>query len=110
VKVEEKRHGEVLVLHLSGRLDAPGTNHLVDTLNKAIESGDHNLLLNFENLAYLNSTGLRALLGAQKSIQTRGGKFFICSTKGMVKRVIELVGFNKMLTIYDNEEEALKHF
>ncbi len=110
MKVEEKKQGEVLILYLSGRLDNPGVYDLTKTVTRVIELGEYSLLMNLENLTYLNSSGLKALLDTEKRIQTKGGRFAVCSAKGLAKRVIGLVGFDKMLAIYDSEEEALQHF
>ena len=108
--IEEKKQGDVFILYLSGRLDNPGSYELADAAKKVLESGEHNLLVHVENLIYLNSSGLRVFLDTKKKLQAKGGKFAMCSPQGMVKRVIELVGFNKLLSIYDSEEDALKHF
>jgi anti-anti-sigma factor len=110
VKVEEKKQGDVLILYLSGRLDNPGSHDLTEAAKKVIESGERNLLIHVENLNYMNSSGLRVLLDVEKKCQAKEGKVAICSPKGMVRRVIELVGFSKLLPIYDSEEEALSHF
>ena len=110
MKVEEKKQGDVLILYLSGRLDNPGSHDLAEAAAKVIASGEYNLLIHVENLDYLNSSGLRVFLDVEKGLQIKGGKFAICSPIGMVRRVIELVGFHKLLPIYDSEEEALTHF
>lgn len=110
MKVEEKKQGDVLILYLSGRLDNPGSQVLAEAGKKVIESGECNLLIHIENLTYLNSSGLRVFLDVEKKLQAKGGNFAICSPIGMVRRVIELVGFNKLLPIYDSEEEGLQHF
>ena len=110
MKVEEKKQGDVLILYLSGRLDNPGSHQLAEATTKVIASGERNLLIHVEDLNYLNSSGLRVFLDVEKKLEAKGGKCAICSPKGMVRRVIELVGFNRLLSIYDSEEEGLQHF
>jgi len=110
VKVEQKRQGKVLILYVSERLDNLNAHELVKTMTQVIESGEQNLLINFEQLTYLSSSGLRVLLGGAKRMETKGGKFMVCSPQKMVKRVIQLVGFDKVLSVYDSEAEALQHF
>ena len=108
--VEEKRTDNVLILYLSGRLDNAAAQEFVKVITRHIEAGEHKLLINFNDLSYLSSSGLRVLLGAAKRMQKKRGKLFLCSLTGIVWRVIEIAGFDKILTIYDNEEEALQHF
>ncbi len=110
MNVKEKKRGDVRILYLSGRLDNPGSHDLAEAAKNVLASGEGHLLMNVEQLIYLNSSGLRALLEMKRKIQARGGKFAVCLPQGVVKRVIELVGFDKLLAIYDSEEEALTHF
>ena len=110
MKIEQKRQGEVLILYVSEQLDNLDAQELVKTMTQVIESGEQNLLINFEQLTYLSSLGLSVLLSTAQKIETKGGKFMVCSPQRMVKRVIQLVGFDKVLSIYDSEAEALQHF
>ncbi len=108
--IEEQRKGDALVLSLSGRLDNFAAQEFVKVITRHIESDEHRIVINFAELSYLSSSGLRVLLGASKRIQKKQGDLFLCSLTGLVRRVIEIAGFHKILTIYDNEEEALQHF
>lgn len=108
--IREETRGNVHILHVAGRLDNPGSQELSQIMIAIIEAGTHNLLVNLKQVTYLNSTGLRTLLDAQKKMQSQENKFLLCSTTGMVQRVIKLVGFDKLFNIYDTEEEALTHF
>jgi anti-anti-sigma factor len=110
MQVEQKQHGEVVILVISGRLDNPAAQELVKTVTTLIESGTHQLLINFEPLTYLSSSGLRVLLGAEKRIQKKGGQLAVCGAKGLVRRVVELTGFDKIMAFYESEAEALEHF
>ena len=110
MRITENKKGRVLILSVSERLDTITAPELEKKLMEQIEAGEHNLLLNFENLTYISSSGLRVLLGTAKKIKAIGGKFFLCSLQEMIKRVIKMAGFDKILTIYENEDEALKHF
>ena len=108
--VEEKRRGQVLVLYLSGRFDNTAAHEFVKQITACIEMGEQQILINFEKLLYLSSSGLRVLLGAAKRMQKKQGKVFLCALTGLVWRVVEIAKFDQILTIYDSEEEALRHF
>lgn len=108
--VEEKRRGQVLVLYLSGRLDNAAAHEFVKQITMCIEMGEQQILINFEQLLYLSSSGLRVLLGAAKRMQKKQGKLVLCSLTGIVWRIVEIAKFDQILTIYNSEEEALRHF
>ena len=108
--VEEKRRGPVLVLYLSGRFDNAAAHEFVRFITSCIELGEQQILINFKQLSYLSSSGLRVLLGAAKRMQKKQGNLVLCSLTGIVWRVVEITKFDQILTIYNSEEEALRHF
>lgn len=110
MKIEEKKKGQVLVLYVSERLDTFTAPELEKKITDLIDSGEQNLLLNFERLDYISSSGLRVLIGMAKKIKAKGGKFLLCSMGDMIRRVIEMAGFDKILSLYGSEDEALKQF
>ncbi len=110
MKITEKKKGQVVVLYVSERLDTITAPELDKKLMELIEAGEQNLLLNFESLSYISSSGLRVLLGAAKKIKAKKGKFLLCSLGDMIRRVIEMAGFDKILSLHGSEDEALKQF
>ncbi|MCP4400931.1 MAG: STAS domain-containing protein [bacterium] len=110
MNVEESRNDSVLILSLSGRLDNLAAQEFVRTITQQIESGEQKILIDFSELSYLSSSGLRVLLGVAKRMKKKAGKLSLCSLSGIVRRVVEIAGFDKILTIYADREEALQHF
>lgn len=111
MQIDETKKEHVHILYLSGSLDNPDAHELIKKLTGLIEAEELNVLLNFENLIHISSSGLRALMGATQRMQRKEGKLFLCSLRGLVKRVVvDITHFDKVLTIYETEEEALKHF
>lgn len=109
MKISENKKGKVLILDISERLDCVSSPNLEKRLNKLIESGERNLLINLLNLEYISSAGLKVLLETSKELKAKQGKLLICCLNGMVKKVFEISGFNAILPIYDNKKEALKN-
>ena len=110
MNVEESRNEQVLILSLSGRFDNFAAQEFVGTITQHIESGEQQILIDFSELSYMSSSGLRVLLGAAKRMQKKGGNLFLCSLSGIVRRVVEIAGFDRILTIYTDRDDALKHF
>jgi len=107
--ISDKIIGQICVLKVSGRIDSSSSPELEKKINKLISQGEKNILLNFSNLEYISSAGLRVLLVSAKKLKSVNGKFMICCIKGMVKDVFVMSGFIDILTIFKNEEEALNN-
>ena len=95
--IEIKRNAEETTIELSGRLDTTTAPVLDKTINNDLE-GTKNLILNFKNLEYISSAGLRVLLGAQKKMQ-KIGSMKVINVREEVMEVFEMTGFADILTI-----------
>ena len=114
----------VIVLHLSGVLDASSEVTLYERACQVIESGTHYLLLDISNLTHLSSAGLRALHNIFKKCTPEGefeaaresGEpykspyFKLASASPNVYSVLNLAGFLHNIPFYPTMEHALKSF
>ena len=95
--IEIKRNVEELVLQIVGRLDTTTAPALEKTIMENI-SEIKNLILDFKELEYISSAGLRVLLSAQKKMQ-QIGKMKVINVCEEVMEVFEITGFADILVI-----------
>ncbi|MCC8015685.1 MAG: STAS domain-containing protein [Eubacterium sp.] len=86
-----------LTLQLSGRLDTATAPQLENELKTGL-SGVTELVMDFKDLAYISSAGLRVLLFAQKTMNKQGS-MVIKNANDKVMEVFEITGFIDILTI-----------
>ena len=84
-------------LTLVGRLDTITAPELEVAIKEVI-TGVKELILNFENLEYISSAGLRVLLSAQK-VMNEQGAMKILKVNDTIKEIFEVTGFSDILTI-----------
>lgn len=95
--INSNKENNCLTITLNGRLDT-NTAPQLDTALKE-ELGDiEELILDFENLEYISSAGLRVVLAAQK-IMNKQGNMKVLNVQDMVMEVLEATGFTDFLTI-----------
>ncbi|MBQ1307048.1 MAG: STAS domain-containing protein [Erysipelotrichaceae bacterium] len=83
---------------LVGRLDTTTAPDLEKELKELFEQGVSQLTMDFEQLDYISSAGLRVLLFAQKSL-SENGKMTIRNVKPEIMEVFDITGFIDILTI-----------
>ena len=98
-----------IVLRLEGRLDAVTTQVLEKKLNALINEHRVNILLDFFQVDYLSSAGLRLLLAYSKTLKAKNGALVLFSLDDQVMEIMKLAGFEKILLIFENEQEALQY-
>lgn len=106
-QVEEK--GEVVVVHIEGRLDAASSPQLEKQINGVIDAGHFKIVLDCTNLDYLSSAGMRLMLSLFKRLKSVEGKLVACNLKDEVMEVIKMAGFNQVLEFYSTIEESMTH-
>ena len=95
--IEIKRNAEETVIKIVGRLDTTTAPALDKTINEDIADTKY-LVLDFEEVEYVSSAGLRVLLGAQKKMQ-KIGSLKLVNVREEVMEVFEMTGFADILTI-----------
>lgn len=95
--IEKTLNGTELEMNLNGRMDTTTAPQVEAELKDSI-SGVTKLVLNFENLEYISSAGLRVILSAQK-IMNKQGEMVIRNVNDVISEVFEITGFLDILTI-----------
>ncbi|MDQ7825158.1 MAG: STAS domain-containing protein [Candidatus Eremiobacteraeota bacterium] len=108
MEIKESRTGEILVLDITGKLDAISSEALNKELAVVIEK-DRNLIINCKGIDYISSSGIRSLLLAAKHLKEKG-HFALCELSESVKEVFEIAGLMKVFPIYSQLSEAVEDF
>ena len=97
MNIVKNKDGSKLTLALEGRLDTTTAPQLEGEMKSSLE-GVTALELDFQQLEYLSSAGLRVLLAAQK-VMNKQGSMVLRNVNSMVMEVFEITGFVDILTI-----------
>ena len=110
VSIKEEAKGDILVLRISGRLDAVSSPTAERKVFDYINKGQQKLLIDFSGVDYLSSAGMRMLLSVSKKLKTLAGKLVLCSVTLNVMDVLKMSGFDHVLEIAMTEEDGLRKF
>lgn len=95
--IEKTAENEKVTLTVSGRLDTTTAPELEAALDEVLENTKE-LIFNLENLEYISSAGLRVILKAQKSMNTKGS-MKLTGVNDSIMEVFDITGFLDILTI-----------
>ncbi len=94
------------ILHLRGEFDTyyvPALQEEVDTL---AQSGVHNVVLNLRLVRFINSTALGAMIKLSKQTTSAGGGLRISRPSKFCRDIIEKVGLDRVVPVFDSDEDA----
>lgn len=106
--IETAVSGDTLIVRLSGELD----HHTAELVRERVEGElDRNstphLIMNFEGLGFMDSSGLGVILGRYKRVTAGGGRMALCSVNDQLLKLFEMSGMLKIIRIYSTESMAL---
>jgi anti-sigma B factor antagonist len=106
--ITEIRHDHYSVFKLNGRLDSNTAMGFEQKLFECMENGTQRMILDFQELDYISSAGLRVILKATKNLKSAEGKLVLCAMQDYVKEVFEISGFDSFLPIEATLDDAVK--
>ncbi len=95
--INKKQEGTTLEIAIEGRLDTTTAPQLEAELKHSID-GITALTMDFANLEYISSAGLRVLLSAQK-VMNKQGSMVVRHVNETISEIFEVTGFVDILTI-----------
>lgn len=105
IQLSEQATGTVVAL--SGELDALSAPECEKTLLALVTGDRSRLIVDFQDLAYISSAGLRVLLSSGKAMHAKGGEMIFAQAHGMVHEVLEMSGFLTIFALHDSLDAAL---
>lgn len=86
---------------LNGRLDTAAAADVTPQFNQLCDMADKEITLDFTQLEYISSSGLRLLIGLRKASAVKGGKVIIEKINDSIRNVFTMTGFYSLFEIKD---------
>lgn len=104
---ERTQVGDKIVLRVAGRMDAENAVQFERECQSCIADWGTTLIVDFADLAYVSSMGLRSVVAIAKDLRTRGGELRLCRLTGLVRHVFEITRLNTVFPPHETVESAL---
>lgn len=109
--VRVREAGTVTVFDVEGRLTrGESASELRDKIHRALDSGRHSILLNMENVTFIDSAGIGELMAAANELSRLGGNLKLSALPPRVARSLKASNLDRVLDIHPSEAEALASF
>jgi anti-sigma B factor antagonist len=111
MEIEERAVGGVLVLDLKGKVTlGEGDELLREKVTALVNQGHKKIILNLEDVPYVDSAGLGEIVRAYTTVSRQGGSLKLVN---LTKRITDLLSITKLLTVFETfetENEAVRSF
>lgn len=94
------------VIEIGGEIDVYTAPRLRETIVNAVEAGQNRLIIDVQQVQFLDSTGLGVLVGALKRVRADGGSLDIVCTQERILKIFEITGLDKVFGLHGSVDEA----
>jgi anti-sigma B factor antagonist len=99
--------GDRTVVVVGGEIDVYTAPKLREHLIDLVSGGSYNLIIDMENVDFLDSTGLGVLVGGLKRVRSHEGSLNLVCTQDRILKIFRITGLTKVFPIHATVDEAL---
>jgi anti-anti-sigma factor len=96
---------QVKIFQPNGIIDATKSQEFRQNIAEVLESGAKIVLVDFQDVTFMDSSGLGALVLAFKALRAADSKLVICSINEQIRILFELTGMDKVFEIFINQDD-----
>lgn len=95
------------ILHMRGEFDTYYVPLLQAEIDALVKAGIQHVVLNLRLVKFINSTALGAVIKSSKQLSAKGGRLVISRPSTFCRDIIEKVGLDRVVTVFDSDEDAV---
>ena len=99
---------KIEIIQPAGIVDGIIGNELRQQAIALVEQGTNIILIDCQDITFMNSAGIGALVAALKAVKNAGGEFHICSLNNQVQMIFTMTKMNRIFQIFTDREEFLE--
>ena len=106
LEIDDSRSPHTVVA-VKGEVDVYTAPRLREKLVELVSQGHLKIVVNLEEVEFLDSTGLGVLVGALKRLRSHDGELSLVCAQQRILKVFEITGLTKVFAIYDSVDSAV---
>ncbi|POM25960.1 Anti-sigma-B factor antagonist [Actinomadura rubteroloni] len=100
------RHDRYTVVEVRGELDLVSRDRFEETMLDVVETGQA-LIVDMHDVTFCDSTGLNAVVGANRRAAGAGVPLVLVALTERVRRIFHITAVDRFIPVYDSLEEAV---
>ena len=98
------------ILNLVGEIDLSSAPRVYSLIWQSSMKGSLSLILNLEELDFMDSSGLQILLRLREKLRAKKQDIVLVAPKPQIKKILMLTGFDQLFSFHENIRDAQTFF
>jgi anti-anti-sigma factor len=107
MEISEERQGEIIILSPAGRINNDTSPVFQTRLTGSAGSAAASVVVDFSQVEYISSAGLRALMIASKQAKAINGRLAVAALTPIVKEIFAISHFGLVVQVFETTAEAV---
>ena len=107
LSLETRHTDDVTIVSIGGEIDVYTAPKLRDKITELVADGVYDIVIDMEEVEFLDSTGLGVLVGGLKKVRAHDGSLQLVCNQDRLLKIFRITGLAKVFTIHDSEATAL---
>ncbi len=105
--LDVRQSGNTCTLRLKGQFKSSNTADFDAALDSALSNGCLYLILDLEQMPFIDSSGIGAVVGALRRTRQVGGDTKLVNPSSFAMKTFKMVGILSLFSVFATEEEAI---
>ena len=110
MQLQVNKKEDIVIVEIEGEVDLYHSPSLRQELAKQIEHGAKKMLIDFEKVKYIDSSGLATLIEGLQKMNKAKGKFILCGLNSSIYDIFEVARLDGVFTVKNTQKDGLDAF
>lgn len=106
LRLDVREAGDWTVVEVGGEIDVATAPRLREQLIALVNDRRHHLVVDLDQVDFIDSTGLGVLIGALKRVRTNDGELVLVCTERRILKVFEITGLLNVFAVHPSVDAA----
>lgn len=106
LKISVKNINAIPVLELEGEVDVYTAPKIKSQLVELINNGKYKIVIDLDNVDFMDSSGLGVLVGGLKRVKPHNGAISLVCSREQILKIFKITGLTKIFSIHENQDKA----
>ncbi len=107
MKINQSERDGFTVISIAGELDINSSPRLREAFQPFCQQSAHNIIVDFAELSYVDSSGLATFIEILQRLKKQGGSLAFVQVPEKIRNLFEVTKLDKLFSIYHTQDEAI---
>ncbi len=105
---DTRKNGDILVFDIRGAINVTNVQGLKEELRSCVNGGRLRVIINMQDVNYVDSSGMGALINARNDLRNQGGNLILINLNANVRENMKLSGLQDFFAVREDENAAVQ--